>query len=258
MKSKTLTLLLFIAVSFTFTLNAQVGIGNATPNSSAMLDVTSTTKGLLTPRMTAVQRAAISSPATGLIVYQTDGIAGFYYYTGGAWVVLLNGTDALPAVDGSALTNLNASNLGSGTVPTARLGSGTANSTTYLRGDGTWSTPASGGNTPTFITKSADYTILSSDAASDLYITCTATNAEPATFTMPPANSVSAGRSIYILGANASYPNINVITSGSDKIFTFASSSSGVTNLYTEAGFYCNWIVLTSDGSSKWLAHGYY
>lgn len=48
--------------------------------------------------------------------------------------------------DGSALTALNASSLSSGTVPTARLGSGTANSSTYLRGDNTWATVSGSGD----------------------------------------------------------------------------------------------------------------
>ena len=48
----------------------------------------------------------------------------------------------LPAANGSALTNLTASNLTTGTVATARLGSGTANSTTFLRGDSTYAAPS--------------------------------------------------------------------------------------------------------------------
>ena len=46
------------------------------------------------------------------------------------------------AGDGGGLTNLNASNLTTGTVPTDRLGGGTANSTTFLRGDNTWASVA--------------------------------------------------------------------------------------------------------------------
>jgi uncharacterized protein (TIGR02145 family) len=51
-----------------------------------MLDISSTTKGLLIPRMTQAQRTAITTPAAGLLVYQTDNTAGYYYYTGASWV----------------------------------------------------------------------------------------------------------------------------------------------------------------------------
>lgn len=63
----------------------QVGIGTTTPNVSAKLEISSTNSGFLPPRMTAVQRIAISTPAEGLLVYQTDDSKGYYYYTGGAW-----------------------------------------------------------------------------------------------------------------------------------------------------------------------------
>ncbi|MDO7852657.1 beta strand repeat-containing protein, partial [Hymenobacter convexus] len=49
-----------------------VGIGTTTPNASAALDVSSTSKGLLPPRLTVAQRDAIASPAAGLTIYNTD------------------------------------------------------------------------------------------------------------------------------------------------------------------------------------------
>lgn len=74
--------------------HAQTGIGTTTPDASAKLDITSTSKGFLIPRMTTVQRSAISSPANGLLVYQTDGVIGFYVNTGSsaspAWLRLNN------------------------------------------------------------------------------------------------------------------------------------------------------------------------
>jgi hypothetical protein len=60
-------------------LKAQVGIGTVTPNESSVLHVDSTTKGLLTPRMTTAQRTAITTPADGLIVYDTT-LKSFYHY----------------------------------------------------------------------------------------------------------------------------------------------------------------------------------
>ena len=65
-----------------------VGIGTTNPHQSAILDLSSTTKGLLLPQMTSIQRTAISSPSTGLIVLQTDGITGLYIKGPSAWEVL--------------------------------------------------------------------------------------------------------------------------------------------------------------------------
>ena len=76
---------LLAAVLFTATTFAQVGINTSSPHESAALDIVSTTGGLLVPRMTAAQRDAITSAATGLMIYQTDGTAGFYYYNGSSW-----------------------------------------------------------------------------------------------------------------------------------------------------------------------------
>jgi hypothetical protein len=81
-----------IALFFThccFSQSVSVNNTGAAADSTAMLDVSSTTKGLLIPRMTAQQRTAIASPATGLLIYQTDGDAGFYYYNGAGWFLLV-------------------------------------------------------------------------------------------------------------------------------------------------------------------------
>jgi len=87
MKKHLIIVALIIALSFT--VNAQVGIGIATPDASAMLEVKSTDKGFLPPRMTQAQRTAISSPVAGLLVFQTDGTDGYYFYDGAAWSALI-------------------------------------------------------------------------------------------------------------------------------------------------------------------------
>jgi hypothetical protein len=77
---------------------AQTGIGTTTPNASAKLDVSSTNKGFLPPRMTSAQRTAISSPAEGLMVYQTDGTSGLYYYGSSGWIYIINSTTNVVSV----------------------------------------------------------------------------------------------------------------------------------------------------------------
>jgi len=83
---------------------AQVVIGTTTPDASSLLEVTSTAKGVLLPRMTATQRDAISSPATGLMIYQTDGTVGFYYYNGSSWANV-GYTDALVSANTDVAAN---------------------------------------------------------------------------------------------------------------------------------------------------------
>ena len=73
--------------------HAQVGIGTSTPNASSVLDVSSTTKGFLPPRLTAAQRDAITSPAVGLVIFNTSTNClnfynGFWFETCGSPVYL--------------------------------------------------------------------------------------------------------------------------------------------------------------------------
>ena len=84
---------------------------------SAILDVQSTEKGMLVPRMTQAQRNSISSPSSGLLIYQTNNTPGFYYYSGSSWESLraegagnetdpqvgIIATDFVPRWDGSKL-----------------------------------------------------------------------------------------------------------------------------------------------------------
>lgn len=57
-------------------------------DSSAILDVKSSAKGILIPRMSLAQKNSIANPATGLLIYQTDDMPGFYFYSGVVWLLL--------------------------------------------------------------------------------------------------------------------------------------------------------------------------
>lgn len=79
-----------VSAQNTFPANGGVGIGTLTPESSALLEAKSTTQGILIPRMTKAQRDLIASPATSLLIYQTNQTAGFYYYSGSSWQPLIS------------------------------------------------------------------------------------------------------------------------------------------------------------------------
>jgi hypothetical protein len=105
----------FLFVSFTLITNAQVGINSdgSSPDASAMLDIKSTTKGILIPRMTTAERTAIGTPATGLMVFDIDE-AAFWYYNGAAWSAI-GGSSAFTSENGITHSNNNSDDFVFGT-----------------------------------------------------------------------------------------------------------------------------------------------
>jgi trimeric autotransporter adhesin len=81
---------LLMLTSESYAQKDNVGIGTTKPDNSALLDLTSTKKGLLVPRMTLQQRSEIQDPAMGLMIFQTDLLSGFYYFNGEKWQPLSN------------------------------------------------------------------------------------------------------------------------------------------------------------------------
>ncbi len=75
--------------------DGKIGIGIPNPDASALLDITSTTRGMLIPRMSKTEKNSIASPATGLLIFQNapDSI-GFYYYNGSNWTWIFSNSNA--------------------------------------------------------------------------------------------------------------------------------------------------------------------
>jgi N-acetylneuraminic acid mutarotase len=121
----------FLILFISYSTLAQVGISatNITPNTSAMLDVSSTTKGILIPRMNTLQKNAIPNKAEGLMVYDTDSKLFSYWIvaagTGGYWMDFPQTVSTSPnywTLNNSDISNNNAGNVGIGiTNPTQKI-----------------------------------------------------------------------------------------------------------------------------------------
>ncbi|HZV69045.1 MAG TPA: tail fiber domain-containing protein [Saprospiraceae bacterium] len=83
-----LLVFLFFYLSILQAQGISINADGAPPDASAILDVQSSTKGFLIPRMNMLQRNDISSPAAGLMIYQTDNTPGLYMYDGTGWQIL--------------------------------------------------------------------------------------------------------------------------------------------------------------------------
>jgi uncharacterized protein (TIGR02145 family) len=198
---------LLAAVLITATTYAQVGINNENPDPSAALDITSTTKGLLIPRMTNAQRQAISNPAAGLQVFVTDFDGGsFMFYDGTKWDTL-SFTEKRPdaptigtavAADAQATVSFTAPSSDGGSAITSYTATSSPDGIT-----GTISQSGSGSITVTGLTNGTAYTF-----------TVTATNAIGTSTASAPSGSVTPAA-------------ISQVSNGSGGTYTFLSHNLG-------------------------------
>ena len=167
---------ILVFLLFTQALLAQTGIGTTTPNASAKLEVASTDKGFLPPRVALTATNAFSpivgtaANATGLLVYNTatttnapnNVVSGYYYWNGSAWIQISGGLViesrsagfSLSAADNNKLFFINSASTVTVTVPTLPIGFScqliqTGAGTITFAGSGTTLNSASGLSTRT-------------------------------------------------------------------------------------------------------------
>jgi len=121
-------------------LGQNVGIGTSTPDTNAILDISSNSKGLLIPRLTSLQRTSIAGPSVGLTVFDTDTYS-FWIYRGdvmGGWREMLIDLDKRWELNGSNIYNNNNGNVGIGTnTPGEKLSINATNAAIQFMNSGT-------------------------------------------------------------------------------------------------------------------------
>ncbi|MBL0356858.1 MAG: hypothetical protein IPP72_08170 [Chitinophagaceae bacterium] len=122
MKKIALSILLLSVRFLVYTQSVAINTDGSVANSSAILDIKSTAKGLLIPRMTTAQRNAIAAPAKGLMVFDIT-LNQYWYHNGSAWTAFSTGSATnYWTINGTDIYNNNAGNVGIGTgIPGAKL-----------------------------------------------------------------------------------------------------------------------------------------
>jgi hypothetical protein len=133
------TFLLCFVLSFSDAQN-NAGFGTTTPNAASIVDMQSTTQGVLVPRMTAVQRLAIATNATteGLLVYDLDSLCFFYYKVSTGWTSLCNAGGGMGPTGPTGAAGINGTNGTNGINCWDTNGNGVNDAAEDVNTDGNW------------------------------------------------------------------------------------------------------------------------
>ena len=277
--------LLTIAIAATVMMGAQgaraqgtaINTSGSAAVASAMLDVQSTNQGVLVPRI-ATPATAITSPATGLMVYNTT-TNQFNYFNGSAWTVIGSGSTtlsagstggqiyvtgaggAVPTTPVTVGTDATLSSTGALTLATVNSNVGTFGSTTtspQITVDAKGRITAisnqtiTGGSSGTSFTSgivniSANHTI----ASTDKLIYWTNATAYVITFPSAPSTGFTVGQTVYICGSQASGGNPGISVSVPSGVNLYIPNTGNETNWsYTYAW---NNVMVTYLGSNDWI-----
>lgn len=201
-----------------------VGIGTNTPDPSAMLDITSTTKGLLIPRMTTTERTSIPGPTIGLVVFDNTTYS-FWIYRGdvnGGWAELLTGLDKHWDVLGSNIFNLNVGNVGIGTNnPQQKLTINAINPSIQMMNDG---------NQVGFLSTSGTHLKLATNSANTTgSLVLSTQGADRVTITKSGQVGFGTTTPVSDITLNGAYPTIQIQDNGAN--IGFLESGINSTNL---------------------------
>jgi hypothetical protein len=210
--------------------HAQVGIGTETPNASAILDITSTNRGLLLPRMTTAQRNAIASPVAGLMIYNTTSNC-LNIFNGVVWNEMCGtATQGLIAtIDCAGATH-------NGTLTSGSAASSVSSVISYTGGNGMPYTAQSVASTGvTGLTASLTAGTMASGSGSLTFtITGTPSGSGTASFAISVGGqSCTLTRTVFAVGTIAS---INCAGATSNGTLTSGTAANGVTSVISYTG----------------------
>jgi hypothetical protein len=256
-----LEMLLFSFVINVFYVSAQVGIGTTSPNTSAKLEISSTTQGFLPPRMTVSQRAAIANPAQGLMIYCTDcGTNGEpEYFNGVSWLTM-SGNAATRATPEISLSVGTYTYSGSPQGPNVATNTGTSNTYTFsYLGTGT----TTYGPSATRPTNAGSYSVtVSVSASSDgNYAAATSSGIAFTILKATPTVSPIIGTYSYNLASPSPQGPNSATNTGTGTSYTYSYSGTGVNSFYgpiatkpTDGGTYTVIVTVAASSDGNYAA----